>query len=75
MQVHERSRSALASRGAGIVSHDMTMRYIAHKQLMNVAEVSTSARWWRYVDRDGAPLVEQPCRHRFTSWNAIHKRC
>lgn len=73
VQVHERSRSALGSRGAGIVSHDLTMRYIAEKQLMDVAEVSTSAQWWRYVDADGAPIVEEPCRFRFTSWNSIHK--
>ncbi len=73
VEVHERSRSALASRGAGIVSHEMTMRYIASKQLMDVAEVSTSAQWWRYLDADGDPIVEEPCRFRFTSWNSIHK--
>lgn len=71
VDVYERSRSALDSRGAGIVSHDMTMRYIAEHELMDVAQAS--AKWWRYVDRSGATLVQEPCRFRFTSWNSIHK--
>lgn len=71
--VHERSRSALDSRGAGIVSHELTLRYLVTEELVDVEQVSTSTDWWRYVDAAGRTEVEEVCRYRFTSWNAIHK--
>jgi 2,6-dihydroxypyridine 3-monooxygenase len=72
VDVYERSRSVLAGRGAGIVSHDLTMRYIESRGLVDVEQVSTSARWWRYLRADGGVDVEKPCAHRFTSWSTIH---
>ena len=71
--VHERSRSALDSRGAGIVSHEFTLRYLAAHDLVDIEEISTSTDLWRYVDADGETEVEEVGRYRFTSWNAIHK--
>jgi 2,6-dihydroxypyridine 3-monooxygenase len=73
VNVYERSRAVLAGRrGAGIVSHDMTMRYIEARGLVDVEQVSTSAEWWRYLQADGTVDFEKPCRHRFTSWGTIH---
>jgi 2,6-dihydroxypyridine 3-monooxygenase len=73
VNVHERSPGALDSRGAGIVSHEMTVRYFVERDGMDVDQVSTTAQWLRYLDRAGRVVHEQPCRYRFTSWNAIHK--
>ena len=73
VSVHERSRSALDSRGAGIVSHEMTERYLVDHELIEIEEVSTSTDWWRYLDAEGGIEVEEVCRYRFTSWNSIHK--
>ncbi|MPZ86874.1 MAG: monooxygenase [Nitriliruptorales bacterium] len=71
--VHERSRAALDSRGAGIVSHELTVRYLVEGGVMDVDEVSTPARWLRYLDLEGRVVHEVGCRYRFTSWNSLHK--
>jgi 2,6-dihydroxypyridine 3-monooxygenase len=73
VQVYERSRSALGSRGAGIVSHELTLRYLVANDLMDLDEVSTRTDSWRYVDEDGTTFLERRGEHRFTSWNSIHK--
>lgn len=72
VHVYERSRTKLNSRGAGIVLHDMTVRYLLEHDLIDLDDVSVPARWWRYVDRDGRVIHREPCRHRFTSWNTLY---
>lgn len=72
VQVYERSRAKLHSRGAGIVLHDLTVRYLLERELIDLDDVSVPARWWRYVDASGAVVHREPCRHRFTSWNTLY---
>jgi 2,6-dihydroxypyridine 3-monooxygenase len=72
VHVYERSRTKLHSRGAGIVLHDMTVRYLIEHELIDLDDVSVPARWWRYVDTAGAVVHREPCRHRFTSWNTLY---
>jgi 2,6-dihydroxypyridine 3-monooxygenase len=72
VEVYERSRSKLHSRGAGIVLHDMTVRYLLERELLDLDDVSVPARWWCYVDSDGDVIHRDPCRHRFTSWNTLY---
>lgn len=72
VDIYERSRSKLHSRGAGIVLHDMTVRYLLEHDLLDLDDVSVPARWWCYVDRAGAVIHRDPCRHRFTSWNTLY---
>jgi 2,6-dihydroxypyridine 3-monooxygenase len=71
VQVFERTRTALSSRGAGIVVHPATMRYL-HQQGSHY-ELSTSAVWWRYLNLDGSVLFEEPCRYEFTAWNTLYR--
>lgn len=72
VEVYERSRSKLHSRGAGIVLHDMTVRYLLENDLLDVDDVSVPARWWCYVDSAGDVIHRDPCQHRFTSWNTLY---
>ena len=72
VEVYERSRSKLHSRGAGIVLHDMTVRYLVEHDLLDLDDVSVPARWWCYVDGAGDVIHREPCRHRFTSWNTLY---
>ena len=71
--VYERSRSPLEGRGAGIVLHPATVRYLASGDRMRVDEVSTRADVLRYLDRHGSVLHEEPCRYRFTSYYTLYQ--
>lgn len=73
VHVYERSRAKLSSRGAGIVLHEMTVRYLVEHDLLDLDDVSVPARWWRYVDANGDVVHREPCRHRFTSWNTLYR--
>ncbi|MPZ63781.1 MAG: monooxygenase [Propionibacteriales bacterium] len=72
VDVYERSRAKLQSRGAGIVLHPMSVRYLIEQELIDLDDVSVPAQWWRYVDVDGRVVHREPCRHRFTSWNTLY---
>ena len=72
VDVYERSRTKLHSRGAGIVLHDMTVRYLLEHELLDLDDVSVPATWWCYVDGADRVVHREPCRHRFTSWNTLY---
>lgn len=71
--VHERSRSPLEGRGAGIVLHPASVRYLEMSGAVRVEDVSTRADRLRYLDRDGRVLHEEPCRYRFTSYYTLYQ--
>ncbi|HYJ69139.1 MAG TPA: FAD-dependent monooxygenase [Nocardioidaceae bacterium] len=72
VDVYERSRTKLHSRGAGIVLHDLTVRYLLEHELLDLDDVSVPATWWCYVDSAGEVIHRERCRHRFTSWNTLY---
>ena len=74
VDVFERSPVALEGRGAGIVLHPATVRYLVERVGTAVDEISSSAHWFRYLDRTGAVASESPCDYRFTSYNSLYRR-
>lgn len=72
VHVFERSREALAGRGAGIVLHPATVRCLVQRR-MNLTDISVAARSVRYLDRSGRVLRADPCRLRFTSYFALYQ--
>lgn len=72
VDVYERSRVPLEGRGVGIVLHPMTVRYLLDNSLLDLAAVSTSAAYHRYLDADGAVLSVDPRRHHFTGYNTLY---
>ena len=74
VDVFERSRALLEGRGAGIVLHPATIRYLAERTGLGPEEISVSARWLRYLDAAGAVAHQQPCLFRFTSYDALYRR-
>jgi 2,6-dihydroxypyridine 3-monooxygenase len=72
VDVYERSDVPLQGRGVGLVLHPMTARYLLEHALLDLATVSTSARFHRYLDADGAVLVELERRHQFTGYNTLY---
>lgn len=74
VDVFERSATLLEGRGGGIVLHPATARYLVERAGVAPAEISVSARWFRYLDRAGGIAHEEQCLYRFTSYNALHLR-
>jgi 2,6-dihydroxypyridine 3-monooxygenase len=71
--VYERS-AELADRGAGIVAHPESLRYLVERGVAGLDELSITCANLRYLDRDGGLLHEAPVGYRFTSWFALYER-
>lgn len=72
VDVYERSRAPLRDRGAGIVLHPATIRYLVSSRRRAQTQIGVPARVLRYLDADGNVASEQPCRYRFTSYYALY---
>jgi 2,6-dihydroxypyridine 3-monooxygenase len=70
--VLERSTTALEGRGAGIVLHEMSARYLVECAGMSLGAISEGARWLRFIDRAGEVTHQEPSRYRFTAWNTLY---
>lgn len=73
VEVFERSRVPLMGRGAGIVVHPATVRYLVERSARDIRDTTAPASWVRYLTRDGSVAHEAPCRYRFTSYYAIYR--
>jgi 2,6-dihydroxypyridine 3-monooxygenase len=73
VEVLERSVSPLEGRGAGIVLHPATVRYLVEHGVADLEEISAPVDWLRYLGADATVLSETPCRFRFTSWTALYR--
>lgn len=73
VHVYERSRAPLRDRGAGIVLHPATIRYLVESGRRATSEIGVPARVLRYLGASGAIVSEQPCRYRFTSYYALYE--
>ncbi|MGH7775592.1 MAG: FAD-dependent monooxygenase [Candidatus Dormibacterales bacterium] len=73
VQVFERARAALQSRGAGIVVHPMTTRYLVERGLAEVDRVTVGAACLRYLGPVGEVIFEEAEPYRFTGWNTIYR--
>jgi 2,6-dihydroxypyridine 3-monooxygenase len=71
--VYERSEAPLRDRGAGIVLHPATIRYLTENGIRTASEIGVPARWLRYLARDGGIASEEPCQFRFTSYYALYR--
>jgi 2,6-dihydroxypyridine 3-monooxygenase len=73
VQVYERSEAPLRDRGAGIVLHPATIRYLTENGIKPVSEIGVPVSRLRYLARDGGVASEQPCDFRFTSYYALYR--
>ena len=71
--VYERSRTPLEGRGAGIVLHPSSVRYLITAGTMDLHRVSTRADRLRYLNRDGSVFHEEECHYRFTSYYTLYQ--
>ena len=73
VDVLERSPSPLEGRGAGIVLHPATVRYLVEHGAADLDPISAPACWLRYLGDDATVLSQAPCRYRFTSWTTLYR--
>lgn len=71
--VLERSRSPLEGRGAGIVLHPATVRYLTEHGVADLDDVSAPVSWLRYLDEAGSVAHQSPSAYRFTSWTTLYR--
>ena len=74
VDVLERSPSPLEGRGAGIVLHPATVRYLVEHDVADLEEISAPACWLRYLGADATVRSQAPCHYRFTSWTTLYRR-
>ncbi len=72
VEVFERSTVELQSRGAGIVVLDATSRYLRERGGVEIAAVTTSTGWLRYLAADGTTAYEEPRPYRYSAWHTIY---
>jgi 2,6-dihydroxypyridine 3-monooxygenase len=73
VEVLERSASPLEGRGAGIVLHPATARYLVDHGVADLTQISAPVDWLRYLGPDATVLSQTPCRFRFTSWTTLYR--
>ncbi|HEV7864163.1 MAG TPA: FAD-dependent monooxygenase, partial [Acidimicrobiia bacterium] len=73
VEVHERCRSALEGRGAGIAVLDATVRYFVERGGGDPSALMSSTEWIRFLHPDGSTRFEVEHRYRFSSWNTIYR--
>jgi 2,6-dihydroxypyridine 3-monooxygenase len=73
LEVLERSASPLEGRGAGIVLHPATARYLVDRGIADLPAISAPVEWLRYLGPDAGVLSQTPCRFRFTSWTTLYR--
>jgi 2,6-dihydroxypyridine 3-monooxygenase len=73
VEVLERSASPLEGRGAGIVLHPATARYLVDHGVADLTEISAPVDWLRYLGAEATVLSQMRCRFRFTSWTTLYR--
>lgn len=73
VDVLERSAFPLQDRGAGIVAHPTTIRYLVERVGKAIGDIGVPASRLRYLGDDGSVAHEQPCAFRFTSYFELYQ--
>jgi 2,6-dihydroxypyridine 3-monooxygenase len=73
VEVVERSPIPLEGRGAGIVAHPTTVRYLVERAGKAIGDIGVPASRLRYLDDEGAIVREQPCAFRFASYFELYR--
>ncbi|MDT7769461.1 MAG: 2,6-dihydroxypyridine 3-monooxygenase, partial [Mycobacterium sp.] len=73
VDVLERSAIPLQDRGAGIVAHPITVRYLVERVGKAIGDIGVSASRLRYLGEDGSVAHEQPCAYRFASYIELYQ--
>src|SRR6202012_1638120 len=73
VDVLERSAVPLQDRGAGIVAHPPTIRYLVERVGKAIGDSGVPASRLRYLGDDGSVAHEQSCAYRFASYFELYQ--
>jgi 2,6-dihydroxypyridine 3-monooxygenase len=73
IDVLERSAVPLQDRGAGIVAHPITVRYLVERVGKAIGDIGVPVSRLRYLGDDGSVADEQPCAYRFASYFELYQ--
>jgi 2,6-dihydroxypyridine 3-monooxygenase len=73
VDVFERSSALLESRGAGIISHPVTLRYATEFAGYGLDDLSIKPVWCRYVNDQGKIVSERSCHFRVNSYGTLYR--
>jgi 2,6-dihydroxypyridine 3-monooxygenase len=73
VDVFERSSALLENRGAGIISHPITLRYASEFAGYGLDELSIKPVWCRYVNDYGKVVSERSCHFRVNSYGTLYR--
>jgi 2,6-dihydroxypyridine 3-monooxygenase len=73
VDVLERSAVPLQGRGAGIVAHPTTVRYLVERVGKAIGDIGVPASRLRYLGDDGSVVHEQPWAHRLASYFELYQ--
>ena len=71
--VFERAQAPLEDRGAGIVLHPATIRYLLTHERPDIQQLAAAAHWIRFLDPSGEIAHQEPCRYQFTAYNVLYR--
>jgi 2,6-dihydroxypyridine 3-monooxygenase len=72
--VFERSPVTLTGFGAGIVAHEVSLRYFIGRTSAPRDTFSVFVETYRLLDAAGAALHEEQVAYRFVSWGSLHRQ-
>ncbi len=73
VNVFERSAAELEARGAGIVVHPMSVRYLVENHIADIDALSVASHHHIHLDAMGALVNHDPIEYRYTSWNLLYR--
>lgn len=73
VSVFERSPIALTGFGAGIVAHEVSLRYFLGRTARDPDSFTIAVDTYRLLDQGGTRLHEERVAYRFVSWGTLHR--
>jgi 2,6-dihydroxypyridine 3-monooxygenase len=73
VDVFERSSGELTGFGAGIVAHEVSLRYFAERATIPLDTMTVPVGTYRLLDGRGSLLFEEPVAYRFISWGRLYQ--
>ena len=73
VEVLERASEPLEDRGAGIVLHPSTSRFLTEEQGLPLDDFSVGVEHLRYVGADGSVVAQSDSRLRFAAYGALYR--
>ena len=73
VDVFERATGELTGFGAGIVAHEVSVRYFVERTTISLDNMTVPVRTYRLLDGAGSMLWEEPVAYRFVSWGSLYR--